>query len=125
MMVSSHIPPSFSESHSKDGAQNRSVTLKTQSSVSSYINLARSMLGKSHAFRACGDSTLDLILQHSRVALFDDGETLTRRNQPIESLLFVVTGSVEIGSSTQGGKRFVTSYMGPGQLQGVIPIIDG
>lgn len=98
---------------------------KSNSQISAYRALARAMLGRSATLGDCVGETLDEFLARGKIERYRDGDILAMRGQPMEALLFVLTGSLEIGMVTNAGKRFVIRYLEPGQLQGIIPVIDG
>ncbi len=52
-------------------------------------------------------------------------EALTRRGQPQTQMYFVRSGSLELSIHGRDGKRHVTRYLQPGEVYGLIPVIDG
>ncbi len=50
---------------------------------------------------------------------------IVSRGEPMLSVLLILSGSIELGMLSAGGKRFVRWYLEPGQAQGFIPVIDG
>lgn len=93
--------------------------------LAAYLALARSVLARCPAFQRCAGQTLDRFVDSGRVVLCAGGEILATRGQPLAYLIVVLSGSLEIGVLTSAGKRFVIRYLEPGQIQGVIPILDG
>ena len=75
--------------------------------------------------RECGDATRAILLRGARVRGHRAGETVLRRGDPADGLLVVAAGSLETSSSTAAGRRFVVSYVGPGQVVGLVPLFDG
>ncbi|WP_349676971.1 MULTISPECIES: Crp/Fnr family transcriptional regulator [unclassified Cupriavidus] len=73
----------------------------------------------------CSAQTLERFLAAGRIEVCPDGAMLTTRGKPMESLIVVLRGSLEVGVQTSTGKRYVVRFMEPGQIQGVIPILDG
>lgn len=83
------------------------------------------MLARSPALVGCASETFDMFCERGKIGRFNDGEVLASRGEAMESLVFVLQGSIEIGVFTGHGRRFVARYMEPGQLLGIIPILDG
>ncbi|MEJ8858293.1 Crp/Fnr family transcriptional regulator [Variovorax robiniae] len=53
------------------------------------------------------------------------GEALSRRGAPQTQLSFVRSGSLELSIHGRDGRRHVTRYLVPGEVYGLIPVIDG
>ncbi|WP_233838555.1 Crp/Fnr family transcriptional regulator [Paraburkholderia sp. ZP32-5] len=100
------------------------MTIETSQKLSLRA-LARSMMIQSSALAGCAGETVELFCEHGQIKRFADGEILATRGYEVQSLIFVIEGSIEIGMFTVQGKRFIARYVAPGQLLGVIPIIDG
>ncbi|MFZ4757094.1 MAG: Crp/Fnr family transcriptional regulator [Burkholderiaceae bacterium] len=75
--------------------------------------------------RDCPPSTLTLLLRGVRVRTYEPGESVLRRGDRIDRLVLVMSGSLETSSSTAAGRRFVVSYVAPGHIVGLIPLLDG
>lgn len=87
--------------------------------------LARKTLESHAVFRQAGAATCEALLAASTVQRFADGETIVTRGQAMASLILLLDGSIELGMLGPSGKRFVRWYLGPGQAQGFIPVLDG
>lgn len=75
--------------------------------------------------RDCGQMTRTLLLRRSRLSTYQPGESIVRRGEPADGLLIVAAGSVETSTSTAAGRRVVVSYIGPGHVVGLVPLLDG
>lgn len=75
--------------------------------------------------RDCGHATRAILLRGARVRAYRAGEAVARRREPADGLLVVASGSLETSSSTASGRRFVISYVGPGHVIGLVPLLDG
>jgi CRP/FNR family transcriptional regulator, cyclic AMP receptor protein len=69
-------------------------------------------------------TTLALLLRNSRLRTYAAGTRVMRRNDRVEWLYVVVTGSLELSTTTAAGRRHVSSYLEPGQAFGLIPLLD-
>jgi len=87
--------------------------------------LARQALSRHAVFGASADATREALLERSQSRRYGDGERIAARGEPMRAVLLVLSGSIELGMLSASGKRFVRWYLGPGQAQGFIPVIDG
>jgi CRP/FNR family cyclic AMP-dependent transcriptional regulator len=90
-----------------------------------YEALARRALDENPTFRLCRPETREALLVAATVRPVVRGESIDARGQPMESLLVVLSGSLELSIQAANGKRNVLWYLEPGQLQGLIALIDG
>lgn len=56
---------------------------------------------------------------------YRDGERALSTGQKIDSIWIVAEGSFLMSRSWQNGRRFVYSFLSPGQMTGVLPVFDG
>ena len=73
----------------------------------------------------CEPGTLRLLARHSRLLRRKPGETVIRRGEPVDCLHLLTSGSLEVGITTAAGRHFVTNYLEPGQVFGLVPLLDG
>lgn len=74
--------------------------------------------------RECAPATLAILLRRSRLRSLAPGAAVTRRGALDGHLTVIVSGRVELTRTTAAGRRFVVSYLGPGQVIGVAPALD-
>ena len=70
------------------------------------------------------DSTLALLLRGSTLRSHPAGSWVMRCGDPVAWLHVVVSGSVELSTTTSSGRRHVSAYLGPGEAFGLIPLLD-
>ncbi len=99
--------------------------MTTEFADSSWRALAHRILTRSDMLRGTAETTLERFVETGRIMKFADANLLSSYGQPIETLLVVLSGALEIGVSTLAGKHFVIAYLGAGLIYGLIPIIDG
>lgn len=81
----------------------------------------RSMLQNDHIEAA----TIETLLAEGRLNSVAAGTPVSWAGQPMSDLLLVVQGALKVSRVGVDGRRHVTSFPGPGQWFGLIPIIDG
>ncbi len=74
--------------------------------------------------RACGNEVIESLASAARLETVADGITVAWRGRPADHLLVVVQGALELAMTSPEGKRHVTNRLGPGQVFGLIPILD-
>ena len=87
--------------------------------------LARRALERHAVFCTASAATREQLLAASMVRRYADGESVVTRGQRMAGLILLLDGSIELGMLGPSGKRFVRWYLGPGQAQGFIPVLDG
>jgi len=86
---------------------------------------ALQVLSRAGWFRQCPPATLERLLHGARVRVYDAGSTIVHRGEHVDRMAVVLSGSLEMSSTTAAGRRFVIAYMAPGELLGIIPLLDG
>lgn len=102
--------------------------MSTQKSIiarGSQEAVARSVLERNETFRVCSPATRAALLTGSAFRHYEPGKSISSRGEPVKHLGLVIFGSVEIGSTSADGKRFVRWYLEPGQALGLTPVLDG
>lgn len=69
--------------------------------------------------------THEYLIGESSLVRFRKGELIATQGTALEHLTVVVTGTVEVSSGTVRGRRFVQSYVAPGEPFSLIGMIDG
>ena len=90
-----------------------------------YRPLARALLGRDEWFSHFDATRLDRFVQEGELLQLTNGEVLCRRGEVVRSLCVVIEGALDVSHSVESGKRHVWSYLGPGQVMNLIPVLDG
>lgn len=72
----------------------------------------------------CDDAVVDQLAAASRLQKYATGAIVAMRGSVAESLIVVAEGAIEVGMTNVAGKRHVTSWLGRGQLFGLIPVLE-
>lgn len=86
---------------------------------------ARQALEKVPWMAVCGSWVLDRLATDARVEFVADRTMVAWRGRALDSLVVVVAGTLEISMSSAQGRRHVTNWLGPGQVFGLISVLDG
>ena len=73
---------------------------------------------------ACGDATLQHLAAHATLEQVADGTTVTWRGRQMTHLLIPAQGVLELSITNSQGKRHVISRQEPGQVFGLIPVLE-
>ncbi len=87
--------------------------------------VARSLFDRSPGFRACDPATLDQMVASGDLRRMGNGEWLARRGDPFDALGLVVHGAIENIRLRADGHRHLLNFLQPGDLVGIIGLIDG
>ena len=102
-----------------------SVKFPTKEAVPSKAVLARALLGRILGFRDCPAEVLDELVSSGRMHEFTKGECVVRRGDAFDRLGLLVTGSLESTMTRHDGHRHLAAILQPGDVVGLIPILDG
>ena len=72
----------------------------------------------------CGDDVVGQLAIASRMQQVSAGTMVATRGGKARHLIVVAEGAIEIGMTNAVGKRHVTSWLGRGQLFGLIPVLE-
>ncbi len=86
--------------------------------------LARSLLTRCLGFKDCQPETLDGLMSIASLRLLSKGEVLAHHHQAFDFLCLVVEGSLEASLLRADGHRHLIHFLQPGDLVGVINLID-
>lgn len=106
-------------------------TLKSVQSMTQAVRtpelkpLARALLSRAIGFRECEGHTLDAMVTAGRILRLSKGELLAQRGSAFDALCMVVEGTVEASLTRHDGRRQLTSFLQPGDLVGLISLVDG
>jgi CRP-like cAMP-binding protein len=72
----------------------------------------------------CDSSTLDLFVSHGVVRHLKRGEEFVHVGDPVNHLLVVVEGTLQVRRHTADGRRFIAGYLAAGELGNLVPFLD-
>lgn len=90
-----------------------------------YRPLAQRLLNSDELAQQISPANLHSLLAASDIRSHAAGQLLSRRSEPLNELLFVLQGSLEVSMEGPDGRRSICWYLAEGQWFGLIPIIDG
>ena len=76
-------------------------------------------------FADCSAAQLERVHRVARVLTTDPGQVIVRQGEVVDGLYGVISGRVEIGSSSADGQRFIRRFGEPGQIWGFVSVFDG
>lgn len=82
-------------------------------------------IGSIHFFAGCSAVQLERLHRLARVLTAAPGHAIVRQGQAVDGLYGVISGRVEIGSSSADGHRFIRRFGEPGQMWGFLSVFDG
>jgi CRP/FNR family cyclic AMP-dependent transcriptional regulator len=103
----------------------RSVKTTTNPHGASAKAVARALLNRALGLRDCQPQTLDALVSAGHVRALGKGELFLSRGDPFDMLGLVVEGSIEVSLSRHDGHRHLISFLQPGDLAGLLGLIDG
>lgn len=90
-----------------------------------YRPLAQRLLNSDELAQQISPANLHSLLAASDIRSHAAGQLLSRRSEPLNELLFVLQGSLEVSMEGPDGRRSICWYLAEGQWFGLIPIVDG
>ena len=85
----------------------------------------RKLLGSVSLFAELDDKELDLLLRATTTKKLKAKETLFRKGDPGNQLYGILSGSLKVMATGSDGKDVMFTLMGPGEVIGEIPLLDG
>jgi CRP/FNR family cyclic AMP-dependent transcriptional regulator len=73
----------------------------------------------------CGPEAVAALAADARAVPVTDGHAVALRWRPIEHMVVVAGGALEVAMTSPEGKRHVTGLLGPWEVFGLIPVLDG
>ena len=86
---------------------------------------ARAFLESSTFLGSLPADALDQLVKRGHVARWKKGETIYERGDKGDSLLVIVSGRVKIFNTTIDAREVVLNFLGPGDVNGEIAVLDG
>lgn len=87
--------------------------------------LSRTRLKSTSVLGCLPDEALDRLIARARHARFSKGEMLYRRGDPGDSMMVILTGRVKISNIADDAREVVLGFLGPGDLNGEMAVLDG
>lgn len=103
----------------------RSVKSQTNPVGASAKAAARELLGRALGFRDCSAQTLDALVAAGHPRALGKNELFLSQGDRFDMLCLVVEGSIEVSLSRHDGRRHLISFLQPGDLVGLMCLIDG
>jgi len=86
---------------------------------------ARSFLEASTFLGSLKPDALDQLVKRGHIARFKKGEVIYERGDAGDSLLLLISGKVKIFNTTIDAREVVLNFLGPGDVNGEIAVLDG
>lgn len=82
------------------------------------------VLARVHWLQASGDDALQFLAMHSTLDQVADGTTVTWRGRQMTHMWVPARGALELSITNAEGKRHVVNRQTPGQVFGLIPVLE-
>lgn len=86
---------------------------------------ARTFLEASTFLGSLKPDALDQLVKRGHIARFKKGEVIYERGDEGDSLLLLISGKVKIFNTTIDAREVVLNFLGPGDVNGEIAVLDG
>jgi CRP-like cAMP-binding protein len=103
----------------------KSVKKPTGSDATQTLVLAAEVLAQAALTEHCHAATREAMLRSGRIERRANRAPLHRFGEPITELCFVLAGALEVSRISALGKRHVVSFLEPGQVFGLVALLDG
>jgi CRP/FNR family transcriptional regulator, cyclic AMP receptor protein len=71
------------------------------------------------------DDAVDALMRRGHIKKYAKGDVVCRRNEPGDSLMLVLTGRLKITNVNADGREVVLNFLGAGDINGEIAVLDG
>ncbi len=71
------------------------------------------------------DDALDALVRRGHIKKYAKGDVVCRRNEPGDSLMLVLAGRLKITNVNADGREVVLNFLGAGDINGEIAVLDG
>jgi CRP-like cAMP-binding protein len=85
----------------------------------------RRLLGSVSIFSSLDEKDLDLLLEATTTKRLEPKEVLFRKGDAGNQLYGILSGSLKVTATGSDGKEVMFTLMGPGEVIGEIPLLDG
>lgn len=86
--------------------------------------LMRHALTATSVFAAWPAEHLDKVIDAARLTQYDEAEEIPLGVRRLREVIVVVNGYVEVSSLSPEGRRYVLTLLGPGQISGLLRMVD-
>jgi CRP/FNR family transcriptional regulator, cyclic AMP receptor protein len=100
-------------------------TMSTTSTTSPLAECVRPFLRNNTFLGSLPDIALDALIRKGHVKKYPKSTVICRRDEDGGSLMVILAGRVKITNFTADGKEVVLNFLGPGDLNGEIAVLDG
>jgi CRP/FNR family cyclic AMP-dependent transcriptional regulator len=91
----------------------------------SFGERVRPFLRSNTFFGGLPDGALDQLIARGHSKKFSRGEAICRRGEPGDNLMVLLTGRAKVVNITADAREVVLNFLGPGDLNGEIAVLDG
>jgi CRP/FNR family transcriptional regulator, cyclic AMP receptor protein len=70
-------------------------------------------------------TSLDSLMKRAQLRALAKGDTVYRRGDQGDSLMVIITGRLKIWNTTADAREVVLNFLGPGDINGEIAVLDG
>ncbi len=70
-------------------------------------------------------ASLDNLMKRAQLRSLAKGDTVYRRGDPGDSLMVIIAGRLKIWNTTADAREVVLNFLGPGDINGEIAVLDG
>jgi CRP-like cAMP-binding protein len=95
------------------------------SADSPFIDRVRPFLRKNTFFGGLPDAALEALIRKGHTKKFAKGDTISRRGDPGDSLMVILSGRLKITNITADGREVVLNFISTGEINGEIAALDG
>ena len=71
------------------------------------------------------DPALNSLIRRGHIKRYGKGEVVCRRDEPGDSLMMILSGRLKVTNISSAGREVVLNFLGPGDLNGEIAVLDG
>jgi len=93
--------------------------------MSTPVERIRQFVSANTFFGSLPEARLDSLLRHGHVRKFEKGQAIYKRDDQGDSLMVILSGRVKISNVTADAREVVLNFLGPGDVNGEIAILDG
>lgn len=109
----------------QDGGKTKRTPTTGAGPGEGYRQLARTQLDRVSGLDRCDPGVLERWVAGAELVELPRGAMVWRRGQPVAGLLLVVDGVVAIGRNLMRKNGLLFTYLGPGDLFGMVSLLDG
>ncbi|KAA8735388.1 Crp/Fnr family transcriptional regulator [Acinetobacter qingfengensis] len=91
---------------------------------SDYRKLAVEMLNNYKLIELCSEEEKKYIFDHMQICHYFSGQTIYRRNQSCDEVIFVLRGTIQMGWYAEDGKQIIHRFIPSGFLLNIIYLIS-